>query len=386
VNNVETLAAVARRTVGLLALALTPAAFGAAGPFGPSASPPADYVVAKAAQHPIVLLGEAHWIRHDAALVAEIVPRLAERRIVLAMETLRAAEQGAVDRLVSGAEWDEAAAMRLLRLAAWPYREYLEILRAAWAANRAKAGSMRVVALAPNSDWRDSLLRAKGVTYDAFMADLVAAEVAAGRHVLVYCGIHHAFTRYHQPELDDAGKAYAFMDRTGNILRRRFGGRVFLITLHRPVWCGKEPWGYCLPLSGAIDCAATRTRGAVGFDLFGSAFAGEIVDPGVYYAHGYDQLRFGEMSDGYIWTMPIEQYELVGLIPLSEFAPDDAALEDVAKNNPFSDETGLTRARLEALWAKDEKARADVAVYRKWTHLKEWRQGCRGRAVAKPGD
>ena len=106
------------RAMRALALVLAPAAIGASGPFGPSASLPADYVVAKATEHPIVLLGEGHWIRHDAALVAEIVPRLAERRIVLAMETLRAGEQGAIDRLLSGAAWDEAAAMRLMRLAA----------------------------------------------------------------------------------------------------------------------------------------------------------------------------------------------------------------------------------------------------------------------------
>jgi len=360
----------------VLALLLAPAALGAAGPFGPSPSDPADYVIEKTKRYPIVLLGEAHWIRHDAMLVSEIVPRLAEHRIVLGMETLRAGDQAAVDRLLSEPEWDEAAAMRLMRSAAWPYREYLDILLEAWKANRATAESMRVVALGPDPDWRETLLRAKGVSYDAFMADLVATEVAAGRHVLVYCGLHHAFTRYHQPELDLEGHATAFFNRAGNILRRRFGGRVFLITLHRPLWCGKEPWAYCLPLSGAIDCAAAETRRGVGFDVSGSEFARQVVDRNVYYAHGYDDLRFGEMSDGYVWTKPIEQYELVRLIPLSEFAPNDAALEQVAANNPFSNENGLPRERLEVLWAEDEKARADPLAYRKWQHLQAWRQSC----------
>ncbi len=358
------------------ALLLAAAALAAVEPFGPSPLAPADYLIEKTQQHPIVLLGEGHWIRHDAVLVAEVVPRLAQRRIVLAMETLRAGDQAAVDRLLSGPEWDEVAGMRLMRSAAWPYQEYLDILQAAWKANRADAGSMRVVALAPDPDWRDTLLRAKGVSYDASMADLVATEVTAGRRVLVYCGIHHAYTRYHQPELDLAGHATSFIDRTGNILRRRFGERVFLITLHRPVWCGKEPWEYCLPLAAAIDCAAERTGHAVGFDVAGSDFASRVVDRNVYYAHGYDDLRFGEMSDGYVWTKPIEQYELVRLIPLSEFAPDDAALEEVAANNPLSNERGLTRQRIEALWTEDETARADALTYRKWQKLKDWRQGC----------
>jgi hypothetical protein len=335
-----------------------------------------DYLLEKTKQHPIVLLGEGHWIRHDAMLVADLVPRLAERRVVLAMETFRARDQDGVDRVVSGPEWDEAAAIGLMRSAAWPYREYLDILRAAWKANRAAPGAMRIVALAPDSDWRETLLRAKGVSYDEFMADLVASEVAAGRRVLVYCGMHHAFTRYHQPELDLAGHATAFLDRAGNILRRRFGERVFLVTLHRPVWCGKEPWDYCLPLGGAIDCAAARVGHAIGFDVAGSELGRQVVDPGVYYAHGYEELSFGETTDGYVWTKPIEEYELVRLIPLSELAPDDAALREVAAHNPFSDEKGLTRERLEALWSDDEKARADALTYRKWQQLKGWRQAC----------
>jgi hypothetical protein len=357
----------------LLALACAPAV---AGPFGPAARPPADYVVEKTGLHPIVLLGEAHWIRHDALLVAAIVPRLAQQGTVVAIETLRASDQPAIDRLLAGPEWSEAAALALARSAAWPYREYLEILHAAWAANRAAPGSLRVIGLAPDPDWRETLLGAKGVTYDAFMADLVAAEVEAGRHVLVYCGIHHAFTRYEQPELDGAGRARSFMDRAGNLLRRRFGERVFLITLHRPVWCGKEPWQYCMPLGGAIDCAAIERGAGVGFDVAGSDFGGRVIDPQVYYAHGYSELRFSETTDGYVWTQPIEQYELVRLIPLAELASDDAALREVAANNPFAEETDLSRERLEALWAEEAAKRADALAYRKWSGLKDWRRSC----------
>jgi hypothetical protein len=361
----------ARRVVMAVAIVMVPAVAGSAEPFGPSAGSPVDYVLAKTKRYPIVLLGEAHWIRHDALLVAELVPRLAEGRIVLAMETLRASDQAVIDRLLAAPTWNEAEGMRLMRSAAWPYREYLDILVAAWTANKKTPGSIKVVGLAPDPDWR-----AKGISYDAFMAERIADEVASGRRVLVYCGNHHAFTRYEQPELDLRGRATAFMDRAGNILRRRFGERVFLITLHHPVWCGKEPWSYCLPLDGAIDCAAAAAGRAIGFDIEGSAFSRYLVDPGVYYAHGYGSLSFGEMSDGYIWTKPIEQYELVGLIPLAALAPDAAALRDIAGNNPFSDEKGLSRERIRALWAQEATARADPLAYRKWLTLKGWREGC----------
>ena len=355
----------------MLAVLLAAPALPGDPPFGPHPLAPVDYVLEKTTQHPIVLLGEGHWIRHDALLVAELVPKLAERRVVLAMETLRARDQASLDKVLSSREWDEGAAMGLMRSAAWPYREYLDIVRAAWQANRSAAGSMRVVAIGPDPDWR-----ARKISYEAFMADLVAAEVAAGRRVLVYCGAHHAFTRYYQPELDLAGRATSFMDRAGNLLRRRFGERVFLVTLHRPVWCGKEPWDHCLPLGGAIDCAAIQAGRAVGFDVAGSPLSAQVVDRGVYYAHGYEELRFGETTDGYVWTKPIEEYELVRLIPLSEFAPDERALREVAADNPLSDEKGMTRERLEALWSQDEKARADVPTYTKWQRLKSWRASC----------
>ena len=268
----------------LLALA-SAAALPAAAPAPLATLAPADYVLAKLAAHPVVFLGEAHWIRHDAELVAALAPELARQRIVLAMETLRASDQPALDRLLAAPEWDERAALALQRRAAWPYREYLGILKAAWRAGRDAGTPLRIVALSPDSDWRE-----RGLGYDAFLAERVLAEVEAKRRVLVYCGIHHAFTRYHQPELDLDGRARSFMDRSGNILRRKLGERVFLVTLHRPVWCGQEPWSYCLPLDGAIDCLAAEAGRPIGFDVAGTELGAREIDPGVYYAHGYATL------------------------------------------------------------------------------------------------
>jgi hypothetical protein len=365
--------------IAVFGAALAPQFVAAAGPFGPTAMPPADYVLAKLNTHPVVILGEAHWVRHDALLVAALVPTLAQRRVVLAMEILRARDQKAIDQLLSAPRWDPVAAMRIMRSAAWPYREYLDILHAAWDADHEAPGAIRVLALGPDPDWRATLSSGRGPTYDAFLADRIAAEVDAGNRVLVYCGIHHGFTRYVQPELDLEGRATAFIDRAGNILRRRFGERVFLITLHSPVWCGKEPWSYCLPLGGAIDCAAAPGGKPVGFDVAGTDFAGRLVDHGVYYAHGYAELRFGEMTDGYIWTRPIDAYEDVHLIPLSEFAPSATALDEVLANNPFSDDKGLSRERVEALWSQEAAKRADPLTFRGWQSLKVWRDAyCAG--------
>lgn len=356
----------------VVALVALPGAASSGAPRLPADLPaPVDYVLARLDRHPVVILGEAHWIRHDAELVAALAPGLAERRAVLAMETLLADDQEAIDRLLAAPEWRPDEALALQRAAAWPYREYLEILHAAWRANREHPGGLRVLALGPPPDWRD-----RGLDYDRFLADRVGAALREGKRVLVYCGLHHAFTRYHQPELDLSGRATAFMDRMGNRLRREFGERVFLVLLHRPLWCGSEPWSYCLPLDGAIDCAASRLGRPVGFDLAGTELGALAFGADVYYAHGYGRLRLDELADGYVWLGPLESYRDVEVLPLAELAPDDAALAEVADRNPFSDEPGLDRARLEALWREETERRADSLTHRRWRPLLDWRDRC----------
>ncbi len=337
-----------------------------------SGLPPHDYVLRKLSSFPIVILGEGHWIRHDVELVRGLVPDLAMHRVTLAMETLPASEQPRIDRLLTEPEWDPAAAMAIMRTAAWPEREYLEILHAAWQANRNAPSPFRLLALGPPMDWRQSL----EVTYEQFMAERVAAAVERGERTLVYAGHHHAFTRYEQPELDLKGYARAFMERMGNLLHRRYGERVFLITLHRPLWCGAEPWSYCLPAEGRIDCAAAANGTPVGFDLAGSPLAGDPLGTDSYYAHGYPSLRMIDFSDGWIWTRPVEQYEMVTLIPLEEFAPDAESLAEVLSNNPFADQM-MTVDQLRALWRDEEKSRKDPLARRGWTSLQGWRDSCR---------
>ena len=86
----------------------------------------------------------------------------------------------------------------------------------------------------------------------------------------------------------------------------------------------------------------------------------------------------GEMTDGYVWFRPIEKYEDVRLIPLDEFAPDEAALREVAAHNPFSDEKDMTREQLADLWKAEAARRADPLTSRRWRRLANWRERCPG--------
>jgi hypothetical protein len=335
---------------------------------------PVSYVSARLETHRVVILGEAHWTRHDVELMSALIPELRRKEAVLALEMFSASNQELLDEIVSADRWDEARAMKVVRDAAWPYREYLDIVHAAWEANRAPGPPIRILALGPGLDWRETL--PKGVTYDSFMAAQVMDALRGGaKRVVVYAGLHHAFTHYHQPELDLSGRARGFMDRAGNILRRELGVRVFMIALHKPLWCGEEPWSYCLPLDGAIDCAAATLGRPVGFDLAGSPFGPMELGPSSYYAHGYPSLRMIDFADGWIWFAPVESYELVELIPLTEFAPDAEALEYVLAHSPFANDK-QSLEELEKSWERESERRRSPLESRGWWTVAGWRELC----------
>ncbi|HEY0591026.1 MAG TPA: ChaN family lipoprotein, partial [Thermoanaerobaculia bacterium] len=179
---------------------------------------PGGYLLAKTDQHRIVIAGESHWQRADAELIRDLVPELRTRNVALAMEVLDAATQADIDALLAAPAWDAALANRIMRAGDWPYVQYRDILQRAWEANRASDGPrMKIIALGPPDDWREKKIR-----YDAFMADLVAKHLAEeGARLLVFCGMHHAFTRFQQIDRMRNGRPGEFMERMGNILWRR---------------------------------------------------------------------------------------------------------------------------------------------------------------------
>ena len=339
---------------------------------------PTGYVLSKATSHRITLIGEGHWLKHDVALVAGLIPALQQAGIDLALEVFPASEQANIDELVTMPDWNDQVANAIVRAAAWPYQEYRNLLRAAWSANQGADRHIRILGLGPPQDWRDVLLP-KGITYDEFMADLVTKHSRqTRRRVVVYCGMHHAFTRYYQAELDNSGVAMAYMDRMGNILLRQFGEQVFVIALHKPMWCGSpaKP-SYCLPFGGQIDCAAASLGGPLGFDIVGSPLAELHFGPDDYYGYGHSALRFVDYTDGYIWSGPVTSFQSVSIIPLSEYAPGEEAMAQVAHENPFNGEEDVSVQRLQEIWAEEIEASRDILAQRRWKHLADWEVRCK---------
>lgn len=344
----------------LLAFATSAAGEPLAGFLRESGKPPLEYLLARIDDHRIVIAGEGHWNRDDAALIAAAVPELRRRGTVLAMESLLAGSQEDIDRLLGAKEWDVALANRILLAADWPYVQYRDILHEAWKANRAEGRfpPLRILAIGPPADFR-----AKKIDYDVFMAqrviDLLGREPET--RVLVYCGMHHAFTRYQQVERMQRGRATEFMERTGNILWRKFGQDVFLIALYKTEMCGPaEERGrqQCLPLGGIIDCAATAP---VGFDVAASPIAELKFPASSFYAAGHPLLRVIDYTDGIIWTRSIDTVRMVDVIPLEELAPDPAP----------------SPAEIES-WRKHAADLANPHARASWAGLANWRAsaGC----------
>lgn len=169
-----------------------------------SGEPPAEYLLSKLNDHRIVVVGENHWQRNDAQLVAGLAFELRRLEVALAMEVFRASSQDDIDALIFAREWNQALANRIMRAGAWPYVQYRDILHQAWQANRIGGPPfMKVIALGPPEDWRK-----QGIRYDAFMAERVRTYATDEKHrVLVYCGMHHAFTHYLQVERLRKGRA-----------------------------------------------------------------------------------------------------------------------------------------------------------------------------------
>lgn len=343
-----------------------------------SAGDPADYVLSKLGSHRVVLFGEGHWVADEVELIAGIVPRLPEVGArTLAVEVFPVGMQGQLDEVVNGDEWDEAAAVAVLRAAEMPHGEYLDIIRAVWFVNRKMGpGTLASIAMGPGPDWRETL--PAGEDYESFMAGRIRQALKErGGSVLAYMGLHHAFTRYVQPESTEDGRAWRFMVRTGNLLWWEMGEAIFVIGSHRPFPCRTDDaWGYCVPFDGAIDCASTRAgRGAFGFDMAGSPFAELRFDPRVICAAGYPDLRLVDFVDGWIWFGPFDELRQTRVIPLEEYAPDEESLALVRRGNPF-DGKALTQEDLERLWLEQTEARARPILERRWKGLPSWRDAC----------
>ncbi len=298
---------------------------------------PQEYVVEKFRDHDVVILGEYHRIRENVLLVHELIPLLHRSGIrVLATEFARREDQRLIDSLLAGGDYDEPLAREITfrQLMSWGFQEYVDIFRAAWELNHSLPDSVphfRIIGMNDSPDWsvvktqedreKDEIKRQvwRGGG-EHLWAKSVTDVVSTGEKALVYCGIHHGFSRYNQPIVSE-GKFIRFdTTRTGNYLRRALGDRVMTVFLHA-LWPPRSGYGseHVYAADGQID-ALFAELGAqyypVGIDLTGAPF-GNLTGAKSVYSQGYADFTIGQFADGWIFQCPLSQYH--GVTPIADF-------------------------------------------------------------------
>ncbi|MFH2056720.1 MAG: ChaN family lipoprotein [bacterium] len=296
---------------------------------------PEDYVLSRFAEHDIVILGEQHRAKQDPLLVQRLIPRLPEIGVyTLCTEFARRVDQPLIDSLLAGAEYDQklAESIDLRQFVHWGYAEYVDIFKAAWQYNHDRVEGtrpFRILALGNSPEWwyvtsqedRDNPeVQRKvwhGETEEDWARVVLDEVIGKGDKALCYCGIHHAFTEYRQPVVNNGEFVRFIEDRFGNFVYKAIGKRAITIYLHN-IWINAEGYDapYVYPADGYID-ALMEFLGPdgwnVGFNTKDTPF-GKLPGKSSIYSFGYENFTLEQFCDGYIFQVPFRLFEPVTCI------------------------------------------------------------------------
>lgn len=264
---------------------------------------PEDYVVAKFAEHDLILLGETHEVRENCEFVAALVPFLHRSGVrTLCSEFVCSRYNARLEGILNAPDYDEAAVVDLFRGGPWPtwgYREYLDIVRAVWAFNRSlPAGAARFRLVGLDSDWKQSELltlepaaRMKRVlAREEHLTAMIEREVfGRNEKALVHIGFAHTVRQ---------GK------RVAAVLAARYGPRVFQVALHHEMPGVGGPGR----LTGFVEdvVAGTGLR-RVGFDVPGTPFGALRDEQGQYFQMLGRRSTFRDFAEGYVVLKPVRE-------------------------------------------------------------------------------
>jgi hypothetical protein len=284
-----------------------------------------------------------------------------------------------IDSLLYASEWDEDLAREIVfrQFVWWGYREYVDIYRSAWTLNQELpdgAPRFRILGVNDSPDWssitagadRDDPAVMREVWRgggEEHWAGVILDAVSSGERVLVYCGIHHAFTEYRQPIVAEGEFTnFDHSPRCGNHVFAALGKRAVTVFLHAP-WNGRQGYSSAMrhPADGVID-ALMLAEGPrpVGFDLKEGPF-GELVVENAVYRHGYEGFKLADFCDGWIYTKPISEF--VGVTPVPGWV-NESNLERARAGSPNA---GFREASLEEF---NRGIARDAGIHRRWGHLR----------------
>ncbi len=279
---------------------------------------PERYVIEKFKKHDIVILGEFHRIEHDLILIQDLIPLLHKNGIYnVAIEFALYKDQSLIDKLITAKEYDEELAREIhLNFTAIGgvigYQEYCDIFKSAWKLNSSldkNVQKMRIIGLNDRLDWHlikndadrndpDVLRKVYKNSSEKPWAERIKKIVDNGEKVLCYCGMHHAFSKYKQPIVDEKGDFKSFgVTRFGNYLYKYFKNEVFTISLNQP-WPKIDPktqkLSMILPVDGVIEqilITLPKNKQRFGFDTANSPL-GKLTSKKAYIAVGIKILNY----------------------------------------------------------------------------------------------
>jgi hypothetical protein len=301
--------------------------------FKNNAKSPENYIIDKFRTHDIVFVGEYHRIKHQVEFIHRLIPLLHQNNIfILGIEFACKKDQEKIDRLIFSKEYDENLAKQIQFHwgVYWPYQEYLDIYRTAWELNRTLPDSARKFSILGLNTYADfSFIKRPADLRNRYKMERVLAQgdgdkvmaetimenvVQKNEKALIYSGIHHAFTKYYQPVYDERKKKLLSKNesRMGNRVYDEIGDKAMTVFLHAP-WVHEKSYTApgIYPADGIIDAVMNTLENKykpIGFDIRDNIFERIVIESSMY-RRGYDDFTLSDFCDGYIYHMPLSQYE-----------------------------------------------------------------------------
>lgn len=266
----------------------------------------------------IVFIGEPHYIREHVNFIASLIEPLHKKGVnILFTEFARYDDSDLINTLITGENFDPELAKTITHRSNWywGFQEYIDIYKKAWQVNKkSKGGKFRIIGLGNTKnysviqnkedldDWKKRRAYNGGSEED-WAKRIMKHAADSSQKAVVYCGSHHALTRYRQPYFEKGLFAglVKLGDRVGQMVFEKLPERVMIFWLHRPL-PGRSGYSaaHINPLNGLYDSLWYKTgKTAYGFYTAISPL-GSIPDSSHVYSNGYPGFSLKDLADGYL--------------------------------------------------------------------------------------
>jgi hypothetical protein len=304
---------------------------------------PESYIIENFRTHDVIFIGENHYIKEQVELIDKLIPELYKNGIyLLGTEFIRYSDTDLMNKLITDSTYDEELAKKITfnSLWHWGYKEYLDIYKTAWELNQQlPKGSpkFRIFGIEEDTDFsyikseedyanREIILKVfkskkdfdedEGLSAYSIQKEIIDKRLKG----VIHCGIHHGFTKYYQPIVEDK-KFFAYqMQRMGNLVRNKIGNKAMTIFLHGPWYDENGYENLVLPVEGILDSLfsikSNKDLYPFGMNTKGTLL-GELKGIHTVYQYGYPNFALKDFCDGYIFIKPVNEYNAV--TPIKNF-------------------------------------------------------------------